>query len=193
MNYSDICERLLRKHFCLPGRWKSTKHTEHCLYHTDSPCRPYPSSPDALGAIQSVSLRVRPCWEPQLCTGVFSIWSLSIFLCFDEVAIHHLMKMLEEEAFSCGLVLCRQMQTPPSSSSFLKKLGYKLLLKLNICSIWNLYIIFYLFSGEHNSKWSNDQFSTAPLCPVPLMWSPFYGLKDKHSLRLWRSCYKWHG
>lgn len=55
-------------------------------------------------------------------TGVFSIWSQSIFWCFDEVAVHGLMKVLEGKAFSFGLVLCRQMQTPPSSSCFFKKL-----------------------------------------------------------------------
>lgn len=43
-----------------------------------------------------VSLRVRLYWEPQVCTGAFSIWSLNIFWCFDEIVIQHLNERVGE-------------------------------------------------------------------------------------------------
>lgn len=191
MNYSDICEQLLRNHFCLPERGKSTKHTEHCWCHTDCPCR-YPLLMPWV-PFNTCPLGLDHTRNHRCALGYFPFGHWAFFGVLMNLPFVIWMKALEGEAFGCGLVLSRQMQTPPSSSSFLRKLHTKLLLKLNMCSIWSLYMIFYLFSGEHNSKWSSDQLSTASVCPVLLMWSPFYGLKDKHSLRLWRSCYKWHG
>lgn len=114
MNYSDICEQLLRNHFCLPERGK--KHQAHWALLVPH-----------WGSLQTLLMPWVPfCMCPlgldHTGTGVFSIWSQNIFWCFDEVAVHGLMKVLEGKAFSFGLVLCRQMQTPPSSSCFFKKL-----------------------------------------------------------------------
>lgn len=61
--------------------------------------------------------------------GYFHIWSLSISLRFDEVAVCHLnreiggtgSRALRLWAGSGGAELSRQTQIPPSSSSFFKK------------------------------------------------------------------------
>lgn len=60
MNYSDICEQLLRNHFCLPERGKKAPST---LSIVSTTLRVLADSSDALGAILYVSLRVRPYWH----------------------------------------------------------------------------------------------------------------------------------
>lgn len=83
------------------------------------------SSPDALGAIQYMSLRVRPYWEPQVCAGVFSIWSLRIFWCFDEVAIHHLNESIGGRGFWLWACVVQAKADTPLQLFFLLKVTYK--------------------------------------------------------------------
>lgn len=77
--------------------------------------------------------------------GYFRIWSLSNSLCFDEVATHQSTDKRDRltEAGSGDAGLSRQMQTPPSSSSFFKKFRYKVALDAkHMLYSYSLYICF---------------------------------------------------
>lgn len=103
-----------------------------------------PDAVDAIDAVQYLSLRVDHSGSHRCALGYlyFSIWSLSISLHFDEVAIHHLnqqiggtgSRALRLWAGSGDAGMSRQTQTPPSISSFFKKFRYKVALDANICS-----------------------------------------------------------